>query len=273
MSHRVSPYQIEQIIRELSAEHIIPRFRHLREEEIMTKSSPTDLVTAADIEMEEALIPILADQIPGSFVLGEEMVSRGAVDLDRVIASPPEYLWVVDPVDGTWNFAHGSEIFACMVALLYRGEPVMSWIYNVMKDEFAVAEKGQGASYAGHPLRTAPAKPLESLHGYVGRYYAPKEIRKIWEEKEQHVATVGGIKCVAHSYLRIARGVVDFHIYAQTKPWDHLAGDLLVREAGGAVKRWNGSPYHISDGQKGLLIASGEEVWENIQQLFLRELL
>ena len=269
----ISPGKIETIIRETSAKYIIPRFQSLKDHEINTKSGPEDLVTAADIETEIALTDIFQKEFPGCAVMGEESVSRGDISIEETFANDPEMLWVIDPVDGTWNFAHGSPIFACMIALPYKGETVMSWIYNVMKDEFAYAEKGQGAFYAGEKVSVSNPKPVEECHGFAGRYYAPKAYKQIWQEKEQLVATVGGIRCAAHSYLRIARGIVDFHVYATTKPWDHLAGELLVKEAGGVVKTWDGKPYDPTDLNGGLLIAPNEGSWQDLHDLFLTEVL
>ena len=87
------------------------------------------------------------------------------------------------------------------------------------------------------------------------------------------MATVGGIRCAAHSYMRIARGVVDFHIYTKMKPWDHLAGDLLVREAGGVVKTWNSESYDPNRGEEGLLIAPNEQSWNELYDMFLLDVI
>lgn len=273
MTYQIDPAKIETIIRETSAKYILPRFQKLKDEDIQTKAGPEDLVTAADIETEIALTEIFEKEFPGCVVMGEEAVSRGDVSIEKTFADDPDLLWVIDPVDGTWNFAHGLPIFACMIALQYKGETIMSWIYNVTKDEFAFAEKGQGATYAGEKVSVSSPKPVEDFHGFAGRVYAPKAYRQIWQEKEQLVATVGGIRCAAHSYMRIARGVVDFHVYTKTKPWDHMAGDLLTREAGGIVKTWDGKPYAPEKMDEGLLIAPNEDSWDELHDMFLKEVL
>lgn len=269
ITSQIQPDKIEQIIRECAETYIMPRWKKLHDHEINTKTGPNDLVTAADIETEAALTAYFRKEFPGCAVIGEEAVSREEVDMDALLATPPELMWVIDPVDGTWNFASGSEIFACMVAAVYKGETIMSWIYDVPKGRMATAVKGAGATFNGAETRTSPRFELDELHGYAGRMFAPKHIRQIWEGKEQDVATLGGIRCAGHSYLRLARGLVDFHIYTKIKPWDHLPGALLVREAGGCVYSWDRSPYGLVNTGPGLLIAANEPAWANVHRFFL----
>lgn len=270
----INPEKIKTIIREASEKYIIPRFQSLKDHEIDTKTGPEDLVTAADIETEIALTDIFKKEFPGCEVMGEEAVSRGDMSIKSVFENEPKMLWVIDPVDGTWNFAHGSPVFACMVALRYKGDTVMSWIYNVMQDKFAFAEKGQGATYAGKILNiNRPAKPLEEIHGYLSHIFAPKDVKAVWAHKAQHIATAGALRCAAHSYMRLARGLIDFHITTKEKPWDHLAGDLLIREAGGIVKTWDGEPYHPTHYREGLLSTFSQDQWDILYDHFIKDVI
>lgn len=273
MTLNISPERIETILQEAAATHILPRFKSLKNHEISEKTGPQDLVTAADIETEAMLTDILTDEFPGSIVMGEEAVSRGEMDVAKIFADPPELLWVVDPVDGTWNFANGIETFASMLALQYKGETVMSWIYNVMKDEFAFAEKGQGAAYAGEAIRSASHKLLAQSQGYASGYHTPKEIVAHWNRKEKEVDTIKSVRCVAHTYIRLASGQMDFYLCSHAQPWDHLAGVLLLSEAGGIARRWDKAPYApgTMDGI-GLLLASNEQSWSDLHDLFLKDM-
>ena len=273
-NQHVDPKHIEDIIRQASATYIIPRFQKLGDGEVDTKSGPQDLVTAADIETETALTEIFKKEFPGCKVMGEEAVSRGEMTIDNTFTNEPDMLWVVDPVDGTWNFAHGSPVFACMVALRCHGETQASWIYNVMSDEFATAVKGEGATYAGQKLNMHKArKPLGETHGYITDTFAPEDIQKAWAQKSQNVATVGSLRSSAQAYIRLARGIVDFHITTREKPWDHLAGDLLIREAGGTVKTWDREPYHPLQHEEGILSTFSEEQWEDLHANFIEDVL
>lgn len=116
----IDPEKIADYIREVAADKIVPRFQQLAEHEISTKSGPSDLVTIADLEAEEDLTQIFEDILPSSHVVGEEAVSKETVDMG-ILASEPGYIWVIDPVDGTNNFAGGRPKFGTIVALVHGG--------------------------------------------------------------------------------------------------------------------------------------------------------
>src|SRR5690349_15407064 len=123
--------RVEAVLREVAAELVLPRFQHLAEGDIHEKS-PGDLVTVVDRETETALGGRLADLLPGSLIVGEEAVAADHLVLERI--GDPGPVWVVDPIDGTGNFAAGREPFALMVALLRGGIPVLSVIYEPVPD-------------------------------------------------------------------------------------------------------------------------------------------
>jgi len=104
----LNPEKIATIMQEVAQARILPRFQQLSEGEISTKSGPGDLVTIADIEAEEDLTRILKDLLPGSLVIGEEAVSKEEISMG-LLATESDPIWVVDPVDGTNNFAGGNE--------------------------------------------------------------------------------------------------------------------------------------------------------------------
>ena len=157
---QVDPDKIAQIIREVAAEKITPRFRQLEKHEISTKSGPTDLVTIADLEAEEDLTRIFKDILPGSHVIGEEAVSKGSVDLSA-IGTEEGYVWVIDPVDGTLNFAEGNEKFGTIVTLVKNGVTVQGWILDVPKDRIAIAEQIHADLLAVSFYRPRCAKSLQ----------------------------------------------------------------------------------------------------------------
>src|SRR6185437_5920408 len=129
--------QVAELIREVAATIVLPRFRHLAAGEIHQKS-PGDVVTIADQEAEKALTRRLTALLPGSVVVGEEAVAADPRVLERV--RDPGAVWIVDPVDGTNNFAAGKTPFAVMVALLRDAEPAAAWIYDVVDDRMTLAE-------------------------------------------------------------------------------------------------------------------------------------
>ena len=147
----MNPEKIAEIIKDVALAKIVPRFQSLAEDEISTKSGPSDLVTIADIESEIELTRILKDILPGSLVVGEEAVSKNEMDMS-VLGTESDPIWVIDPVDGTHNFAHGKPSFATIIALVKGGQVVQGWIYDIPNDRFSMAEQGAGVVLAGERL-------------------------------------------------------------------------------------------------------------------------
>ena len=136
-------YAVDRLIRQVAAAAILPRFRNLAEDDIREKK-PGDLVTAADEDSERRLTAALPDLLPGSRVVGEEAASRD----EGVMAAldGPDPVWVVDPVDGTHNFAHGKDRFAVIVALCQHGAVTAAWIHGPTDGTTVWAAPGQGRS-------------------------------------------------------------------------------------------------------------------------------
>ncbi len=119
---------ISDLLREAADRFILPRFQNLRSQDIATKTSETDFVTIADQQAESWLAPKLSVLQPG-FVIGEEAASLTPAIRDHI---PHGYGWTIDPLDGTKNFVKGNQTFCSMVALLWNGQPVQSWIWMVL---------------------------------------------------------------------------------------------------------------------------------------------
>lgn len=265
----VDTERIAALIREAALEFILPRFRQLRDHEISTKTGPRDLVTQADIDVEDHLSRILPDVLPGSLVLGEEGVSGGAVGID-LLQDRAADLWVVDPVDGTYNFVQGREEFAVMMALVRGGETRAAWIYDVVGDQMTIAEAGGGAFTEGRGLAVKPEADVAAMTGHISPRFFPKAMQGRLDEMSKMFRSCHPLGCAAHEYLRVADGRAQFSIYSRLKPWDHLPGALIVQEAGGHVAKWDAQPYRPQDHDVGLIVASSEEIWNNVQAVFTR---
>lgn len=265
--------KIAQVIREVAAEKIVPRFQQLADHEVRSKSSPGDLVTIADEEAEIELTRIFKDLYPGSQVIGEEAVSSGKVSRDTI--KTRGRVWVVDPVDGTGNFASGNPIFGTMVALIENGERVGSWIYQIPRDRMIVGQKGGGVTIDGvafHP----PIKPMEdadfsTMHAFISRKFMPPHIRPYVEEKIAMMGSAKTYMCCAWEYIDVLVGNAAFSVYKRIEPWDHMAGALLLEEAGFYIRKWDGGVYEGTDLQGGLINAPSKEIWERVFETFLRE--
>ena len=273
MAQAVDPDKIADVLREQAAIHIMPRFRQLKAHEIMTKTSPTDLVTVADQEMERALIEILPAILPGSIVVGEEGVSSGDIGLEA-LDDTSRPVWVTDPVDGTHNFAHDKEEFCTMLALIIGGQTQMTWIYDPLTSRMMIAERGAGAYIDGQKLTlSAPQKPLSEMTGFVGLKYFPKAMRPYLLEQEKKIKAMGTISCAGHQYLQLAQDKADFAIYTRVKPWDHLSGQLMVEEAGGYLAKWDNTLYTPQTRDGGILMVTEKQNWQTLHDLFLKKLI
>jgi fructose-1,6-bisphosphatase/inositol monophosphatase family enzyme len=237
---------ISSLIRQTAQSEIVPRFRQLREEEIREKK-PGDFVTIADLETERRLTERLIGVLPRAVVLGEEAAAKDPGLLALLAAEAP--VWVIDPVDGTANFARGEPGFAVIVALIERAEVRAGWIYDPLDDVMVTAEKGAGAWSAGRRLAVAPSPPPAAIIGAAyGRTAAGPRAAKALAESGR-VGAVRNLGCSALEYNEIALGRAQFSLHSRSLPWDHAAGMLIVAEAGGLARFLDGRPYdpRISD--------------------------
>lgn len=266
--------KILELVREASANFIMPRYKALKNHEISAKTNPNDLVTQADIEAEAFFEKVLPGLLQGSIVIGEEGVSRGDHALD-VLDHADHPVWVVDPVDGTYNFVHGGTQFAVMIALVHKGQAIGGWIYDVLQDSLAYTMLGEGAYKDGKTLKIKDIRPkaLEDMIIHLSPKFFPGAIRQSIKDKGaqigKNVKTVGS---AAHEYLKIAQGISDSAVYCRLKPWDHLAGTLMVQEAGGYVAKWDAQPYTPQDRYAGLIAAHDRAAWQSVHDAFFGDL-
>ncbi|WP_421709605.1 inositol monophosphatase family protein [Algihabitans sp.] len=262
---QIDPKQVEAVIAEVAAEVVLPRFRALEAHEVRDKGV-NDFVTVADEEAETALAERLPGLLPGSWVLGEEMVARGELSIEALAGSDAP-VWVVDPVDGTFNFAHGDPFFAVIVALCRGEETLAGWIHDPVRTVTATAERGGGAWLAGTRLRVAPAGPPAELSGTLHAGFRGRAALKTKVERNRgKVRQVRSLRCSGQEYMRLAAGETHFTLFSSTKPWDHLAGVLIHREAGGHSCLLDRRLYRPQDGQGiGLLSAPDRESWLSLR--------
>jgi fructose-1,6-bisphosphatase/inositol monophosphatase family enzyme len=256
--------QVADLIREVAATVVLPRFRRLSEGEVRQKS-PGDLVTIADQEAERALTRGLTALLPGSVVVGEEAVAADKSVLRRV--GDPGDVWIVDPVDGTNNFAAGKTPFAVMVALVRGGELAASWILDVPGDHLTLAEAGSGAYRDGVRVKTRTDDPgAAALRGVITKRYLPERLRTVASANTGRLGEVStGQHCAGYEYGAVASDEQQFALFWRILPWDHAPGVLIVREAGGTARHLDGTPYHPTVGEHGLLVAPNEDVWHTVR--------
>lgn len=254
--------KVIEIIRETAERDIMPRFRRLERHEVMEKNAG-EVVTIADIEAEHRLSRRLPDLVPDSHVVGEEAVAGNPEILTKLAATGPA--WLVDPVDGTGNFAAGSPVFAVIVCFLVDGVAKAGWIHDPVSGNTALTYEGEGAWYAGERLSVCSPAPLEAMIGSLNYSYFPHDHREVVRQRAHRFRELRTYRCAAHDYLSLARGEKHFSLYRRLWPWDHAAGVLLLQEAGGHTARLDGRPYRAADRVEGILSTTDAESWQSIK--------
>lgn len=258
---------VSRTIADCAQTHIMPRFRALAAHEIQTKTGPDDLVTQADLDMEQALGAALLDAYPDTKMLGEEGMAAGRATL-ALLAEPDARIWVVDPVDGTYNFVHGKERFGVLVALVQGGQTLAGWIYDVPRRAMTVARRGQGVYRDGARLGLSSVETVAESNAGICLNYFPAPVRQGIREKLGAMRGHSCGHCAAHEYLDFLEGKIDFALHYRANPWDHLAGILAVEELGGVVRTWDGGRYRPA-APESLLIAATEPLWKDVQTRIL----
>jgi fructose-1,6-bisphosphatase/inositol monophosphatase family enzyme len=264
----VNADDVSTILKECAERYILPRYKALAAHEISTKSSPRDLVTQADLDVEDHLTRTLPGLLAGSIVIGEEAASKNPGLLDQLHDRDLK-IWVVDPVDGTFNFVNSKREFGVMLALVERGETRQAWIYDILGKEMTVAERGSGAYANGKKLQVKPVLSKHEMSGHVSPMFFPKRYRDNVQNAVLQFGPTSSLSCAAHEYLRVARGLTQFAIYYRLKPWDHLAGTLIVNEAGGYTAKWDGTSYMPQDKDVGLIACTDKDTWGAVYEAFL----
>ena len=239
--------RVTTIIEDVVASIVMPSFRSLRPEDIHAKDTPgdpDDLVTIVDMAAERYLIEALGGVVPGAAFIGEEAVCGDPSLLRALSARAPA--WLIDPIDGTKNFAHGNADFGVMLALVEAGLTRASWmaVPAAKPSGYTVVAEWQGGTRINgarvEPVRELPAQPRGTIHTRM----MPADIaREVMEKLRGKYDTCPSTGSAATEYSAIVRGEKDFVIYYRLLPWDHAPGALAVTEAGGAVLHLSGDAY------------------------------
>ena len=254
-------------MRDVAEKYILPRFQKLAEADVRSKTHPGDLVTVADTESEIELTLTLPALLPGSCVIGEEAVSADAAVLERLTGDQP--VWIVDPIDGTANFVNGVARFAVMVALVHHGETLMGWIHDPVANRTLWAEKGAGAwlqEQAKAPVRVhVPPPKSEQLPDLAAGLY-----HKDMVHLKGSFARIVCLGSAAHDYWSLTDGRVDVLCFKRLRPWDHAAGLLIHREAGGYNSMLSGLAYAPAAGEQiGVLCAPNRKIWDMVAAAYI----
>lgn len=254
-----NPERVVELMKTAAADIIMPRFQSLQAGEIDEKDGG-ELVTVADIETEKWLTARLPELLPGSVVVGEEAVFADKDVFSRLAGDDP--VWVIDPIDGTWNFAHGRETFAILIALVHRGEVISGWIYEPVSGTTVIGTRGEGVTFDGSPVRLRERDHPGEVIGTAARYLFERA-----ETRTDVVQQVFRPNCAGHEYVLILSGERAFSAYTKLLPWDHAAGSFLVREAGGFSGLLDHGTYNLAFPDGDLLTAESPEMWHSIRDV------
>lgn len=257
------------ILRDAAKAEIMPRFRRLEPEMIQQKSEAIDLVTEADVAAEAFIKREVATLAPNAIFIGEEGVAADPALMGTLQGA--DLAVVVDPIDGTANYAAGMPLFGVMASVVAKGEVIAGILYDPMGDDWVMAERGGGA-WLRRPdgdtvsMKSADPVPLAQMVGTASVGYLPEEVRPIVFANLAKVRMAASYRCAAHEYRTFAGGHLHFTMFNKLHQWDHLAGTLIVQEAGAYVARFDGSAYLPQHNSGGLLLATDKDSWHELRE-------
>jgi fructose-1,6-bisphosphatase/inositol monophosphatase family enzyme len=255
-------------MRDVAQAEILPRFRAIIADSIRAKTMADDLVTDADIAAERVLSQKLGERLPGIAIVGEEAVSDDAAILARL--TDAELAAVIDPVDGTWHFAHGVPMFGSILAIIAGGETIAGIIHYPVTGDFLVARRGRGAWHTATDgtktrLSVAAPTPIEEMHGFIPLHMFEPDLRAKLAPRVLRFLRTTTWRCSAWEYRMLATGAMSFCFNDSLKPWDHAAGVLIHAEAGGYAAVVSGEIYRPTMTAGHLLTAPDKMSWEAIR--------
>lgn len=201
-----------------------------------------DLVTNADKESEATIIGLIRSEFPGHGILAEESGSA---------RTEHDVRWIIDPIDGTTNYAHGLPIFAVSIAAEVRGRIEVGIIYNPVTKEKYQAVRGRGATFNGAPMGVSKTAVLDTSLLLTGFPYSVRETKLNFDHFEHFVLRTQAVRrlgSAAMDMAYVARGGVDGYWETEINAWDIAAGWLIVEEAGGRVTDLHGRPFQLDVG-------------------------
>ena len=254
---------VAALMRDAAERAILPRWQTLTADQIDAKAVD-DVVTVADKEAELILAEGLAKILPEATIVGEEAAHADPALLERL---GDTLCWIVDPLDGTNNFARGAPPFGVMVALAESGETIAGWIYDPLSGRLIHAHRGGGA-WMGDERVSARATGAEPPIAAISLVFMDPAKRAAMKQRiAPHYTLVDIPRCAAEQYPRLVLGVNDLSIFERTLAWDHAAGVLFVNEAGGMAARPDGRAYRVDEAHlPGLIGAASPALWHGLAE-------
>jgi fructose-1,6-bisphosphatase/inositol monophosphatase family enzyme len=264
---------LQQILAEAAALEVLPRFRKIAPAEFREKSSVLDLVTEADEQAEWRIRDAVAKAFPKALFVGEESVARDKSVLRKI--ADADLSIVIDPIDGTSNFAWGLPLFGMLCAVVAKGETIAGLIYDPILGEWFMAEKGSGA-FASSPgvnrrLQVKVPAALPDMMGVSAWYLMEEPARSRIVLQLAKTKASFAYRCAAYEYRLLCDGHIHFAHFHQLMPWDHAAGMLIHAEAGGFAARHDGAAYSATNSTGGAIAAPDRQSWAALNRALVLE--
>ncbi|MCY1671673.1 inositol monophosphatase [Novosphingobium sp. SL115] len=267
MTHNALDKAVATLMRETAEKTLLKHYQRLDVSAITAKAAD-DVVTIADTESEIMLAEGLAKILPEAAIVGEEAAHADPAIFERLSDS---LCWIIDPLDGTNNYAVGKPPFGILLALAEKGETVAGWIYDPLSGRLCTAHRGQGAWVNGERL-TACTSGADKPIAAISVVFVDKDKRAaLMEHIAPHYTLVDIPRCAAEQYPRIGLGQNDVSLFERTYAWDHAAGVLFLNEAGGKAARPDGSPYRVDRHlDPGLIGAASPALFDDMAERLAR---
>ena len=254
---------VAALMRDAAARAILPRFQTLTADQIDAKAAD-DVVTVADKEAELILAEGLTKILPEAAIVGEEAAHADPALLERLGNT---LCWIIDPLDGTNNFAKGQQPFGVMVALAEAGETMAGWIYDPLTGRLCHAHRGGGAWIGAERITARPTGGEPPIAAVSLVFMDQAKRAAMTQHIAPHYTLVDIPRCAAEQYPRLVLGVNDLSIFERTLAWDHAAGVLFVNEAGGMAARPDGRAYRVDEAHlPGLIGAASPALWHRLAE-------
>ena len=250
--------QVSAIMHAVAHDVVRPRFGMLNASDIAEKS-PGELVTCVDREAETRLQESLAALGLDARIIGEEATANNPRLLDDLARGQ---VWLIDPLDGTANFASGHPPCGMMVALLADGVVQEGWILDPLSGRECHARRGHGATCDGRPVHASGTGLLPPQAALGTQFLSARRRAGVHAAAERALAVTPIPRCAAESYARLVLGQDDIALFQRILPWDHAAGVLFLEEAGGHATHWDSSPFRIGGPGVGVLAAANQSLWQ-----------
>lgn len=259
------------LMRRTARAEILPRFRDPASQGVATKTHRHDLVTEADTGAEAMLARGIQRMFPHALVVGEEAASDDSALRGKI--ADAELCFILDPLDGTWNFVNRLPLFGMIVAVTRFGVPVLGVLYDPVMDDWIIADEGSPAQFArntgtGRPLSVSQGGYLDEMSGFIHLHLLAQDKQAEMAAALPDFARALVLCCSCHEYRALAQGNLDFCLSGTMNPWDHAAGVLICRRAGGHVAMLDGSDYNAGLTEGYLLAAPDVESWNRLRDRF-----